>query len=132
MTKTTVNNSTNLDLYLTNKFKGKRLSLLNKFLLELYEREAWRSCYFQKKPEEYKRQPDRFYLFTNKESMSSIVVKVNPSRPLPMYSSDKSVSIIAQVIKDDMIIESIFSKASFCNLDDDMAAIELLESILNE
>lgn len=133
MTKEKVNKSTNLDNYLTKKFKGYRISYLNRFLLELYDSSAWRSCYFQKKPAEYKKSPDRFYLFTNSESMSSIVAKVNADKPLPICLEARDViANVYKVIQDDMIIECIYSKPIFCNLSDDEAAIDLLETIINE
>lgn len=133
MTNTKVNSNSNLDVYLTKRFKGSRMSAFNKFLLELYDRAAWRSCYFQKKPEAFKKAPDRFYLFTNNESMSSMVAKVNSSRPFPVYSNaNSSVYDLTQIVKDDMIIECIYSKPIFCNVEDDEAAIDLLERIVNE
>ena len=131
MTQTKPNSTKHIDLYLTKAYKGKRLSSLNEFLNSLYTEKAWRMCFFQKKPQSFQKIPDRFYLYVNSEALSSVVAKVNPSKPFPStYSQANSVHATYNVLKDDMIVECVYSSEMYCDIEDEYAAIELLESII--
>jgi hypothetical protein len=122
-----------LDTYLTDRFKGKSLTSINKFLSSLYDDYDWKACFFQKKPPAYKKTPDTFWMLTNSKAKVCIVVKVNEIRDnFPPFLESQSHFIMRQFEARNFRVECVYSKPIYFDIHNLDEVVEGIYSILGD
>jgi hypothetical protein len=124
-------NENYLDTYLTDTFKGKPLTSINKFLSSLYDDYDWKACFFQKKPPAYKKVPDTFWMLTNSVAKVCIVVKVNEIKDtfLPFVQTEQHF-IMRPFDAKNFKVECVYSKPIYFDIHDIDDAVNGIQSIL--
>lgn len=122
-----------LDIYLTDRFKGKPLTSINKFLSSLYDDYDWKACFFQKKPPAYKKTPDTFWMLTNSIARVCIVVRVNEIRDTfpPFFDTHHHIMMKPFEAKN-FRVECVYSKPIFFDIHNLEEAVEGIHSILGD
>lgn len=135
MNGTEKTNDNYIDAYLTDKFKGKPLTSINKFLCSLYDDFDWKACFFQKKPPAYKKTPDTFWMLTNSLAKVCIVVKVNEIKDnfIPFHLQQTERHFIMRPFEaKNFRVECVYSKAIYFNIYDLDEAANAIKIILGE
>lgn len=126
-------NNDSIDIYLTDNFKGKSLSTINKFLASLYDDFNWKGCFFQKKPPSYQKIPDIFWMITNSEAKICIVIKVIEIRQIYRSFSPKQNDYTLQSFDTkNFLIECVYSKPIYFDIHNIDEVIIGIQSILGD
>lgn len=122
-----------LDIYLTDRFKGKPLTSINSFLSSLYDDYDWKACFFQKKPPAYKKTFDTFWMVTNSEAKIYIVVKVNVTRNnFPPFLESQNNFMMRQFEARNFRVECVYSRPIYFDIYNLDEALEGIYSILGD
>jgi hypothetical protein len=126
-------NENYLDVYLSDRFKGKALTSINKFLCSLYDDYDWKACFFQKKPPAYKKTPDTYWMLTNSAAKVCIVVKVNEIRDnfIPFFETENHF-IMRPFEAKNFRVECVYSKPIFFDIHNMEEAVNGINSILGD